>query len=40
MRLKLTNRPKGPLAKRSSGGGTWTHIPNRIAYRFIEERPL
>ncbi len=24
----------------SSGGGTWTHFPDRVAYRFVEVRGL
>jgi hypothetical protein len=27
-------------ATNNSGGGIWTHFPDRIAYRFVEERPL
>lgn len=28
------------IGKRSSGGGMWTHFPDRLTYRFTEVRRL
>jgi hypothetical protein len=41
MAVSLTRHKKPcPRTFSSSGGGIWTHFPDRIAYRFVEVRGL